>query len=886
MKVYLWPEFAGEDQGDGGIRRVVEGQRTSLPRQGVKFVDTPADADLIACHIEIPEEFLRKFPDKPMVNHCHGLYWNDYEWEDWAYKANRKVLRSILSADVTTAPTEWVANVIRRHTSRDVRVVPHGISLREWQAPVDHKGYVLWNKTRIDPVCEIDSLSALVRISPDFEFVSTYGDKAPNMTLTGTLPFKTAKELVRSAMIYLCTTRETFGVGTLEAMACGVPVVGFNFGGQAEYVEHEVDGYLVQPGDIQELRNGLEYVRLHRERMSLAAIEKAKQFTWAEVTKGYKDLYREMIDRYEQEEDRPRVTFVVPAYKLERYLPETLESIQTQTEKEWECIVVDDASPDQCGKIADDFAARDPRFRVIHNTENLYLAEARNVAIAQAKGRYIFPVDADDKLPKDAAEILADELDRDRTLQAVYGNVLFVNEDGHTPTDYRVASQSPGHSGWPMVMDPVKQVSGANLMPYASMYRRDVWKLLGGYRRRLRTSEDADFWTRLASYGFRAERVTNADTLIYRNREGSMSRENEGHRYDYLRWFPWSKDLTLAPAGLSGEKGIALLPGHVSVVIPVGPGHERYVYDAVDSVAAQSYQYWECIVVNDSGRPLPPLPTWVRVIPCDARDVSVARNLGVQAASGSLFLPLDADDFLQPDALQWLVSAHIERNGAIIYPDFFEDPHEEGVFTPYRLPDWNCEHLTRKGTIASVTALTPVSVWRDVGGYTPGINWEDWDFQLKCAEKGFCSARLAAPLFTYRKWTGTRRSFTGPDDFETRKGDILKRWADYFEGRKQFMACGCSQGGTVVPPSPETAAAMASRSQFGEFVMVQYTGEKVGGVTYKGLSQRFYQFAKGDPPKYVSGEDAQMFAMIRDFRIIADAQTDNTPSQGEPVLVA
>lgn len=888
MNLYMTPTFAGEDQGDGGVRRVVEGMRESLPRKGIVFVDDAAEADIIAGHIDIDTSLIRRFPEKPFVAHCHGLYWSDYEWMDWAYKANRNVLRAILTADVVTAPTEWVADVIRRHTSRDVRVVPHGVSLREWQAPATHKGYVLWNKTRIDPVCEIDSLNLLTRLNTETQFVTTFGEERPNVSVTGTLPYKTAKELVRFAGAYLCTSRETFGIATLEAMACGVPVVGFNFGGQAEYVEHEVDGYLVPPGDIEGLNEGIRYVLENRDRMSTAAREKAKLFTWVNAAQMYKDIYRELVDSYGAQEDAPRVSIIVPAYNLDRYLPDTIASIKAQTEESWECIIVDDASPDRCGEIADQTAEEDSRFRVIHNETNLYLAEARNVAIRQARGRYILPVDADDMLHPDAARVLADALDDDRTLQAVYGNVLFTEEDGRTPRDYGVPSQTPGHSGWPMPMDPIKQVSGANLMPYASMYRKSAWRLLGGYRRRLRTAEDADFWTRMVSYGFRAEQVTQGDTLIYRNREGSMSRVQGERRYDYLRWFPWSKDMDLAPAGLSGERHVALLPGHVTVVIPVGPGHERYVQDAVDSVAAQSYKYWSVIVVNDSGNELPELPSWVRVIPCDARDVSIARNLGIEQATGSLFLPLDADDFLQPDALQWLVSAHIERNGSIIYPDFFEDPDQEGTFRPYRLPDWSCEHLTLRGTVSAVTALTPVSVWKEVGGYTPGINWEDWDFQLKTAEKGFCSVRLAAPLFTYRKWTGTRRDILGEADFEKRKEAILARWSDYFEGRKQFMACGCQGGGgTVAPPAPETPAALASKMKFGETVMIEYTGNKAGSVMYKGLTGQFYQFSAGDPPKYVSGEDAAMFAAIPGFRIISDGRpSGSAPAQGEPVLSA
>ncbi|MDE5957536.1 MAG: glycosyltransferase, partial [Muribaculaceae bacterium] len=64
----------------------------------------------------------------------------------------------------------------------------------------------------------------------------------------------------------------------------------------------------------------------------------------------------------------PKISIIVPIYKVERYLPECLDSIIRQTFTDWECILVDDGSPDNCGKICDEYAARDPRFRVIHQT--------------------------------------------------------------------------------------------------------------------------------------------------------------------------------------------------------------------------------------------------------------------------------------------------------------------------------------------------------------------------------------------------------------------------------------------------------------------------------------------------------------------------------------
>lgn len=883
MRIALFPDFAGEDKGDGGIRRVWEAQRRCLPRLRDQFVDDAGDADVIAAHINFPPAIVRRFGgDKPFVLHVHGLYWSEYEWEPWAYHANKTVLQSICVADAVTVPSEWVAQIVRRHTSRRVEVVPHGVSLQEFR-PAEHRGYVLWNKTRVDPVCTPDDLNVLAHYMSDTPFVSTFGDPLPNMTLVGRLGYEEGKELVRHAGVYLCTSRETFGIGTLEAMAAGVPVVGYRFGGQAEIVEHMVDGFLVDPGDIRGLAAGIEWALENRTAVGEAAHKKAARFSWTDAAARYHDIYRSVMDSYERYDASPRTTIIVPAHNLERYLPDTIASVAAQEDKSWECIIVDDASPDGCGAIADAAAASDPRFRVIHNETNLYLAESRNVAIREARGRYILPLDADDMLAPHAVGLLADALDSDRTLQCAYAGVLFVDEDGITPTNYRVVGLSPGHSGWPMPMDGFKQISGANLLPYSSMFRKTAWEQVGGYRRRLHTAEDADFWTRLVSYGFRCDQVSTADTLIYRNREGSMSRANEGKRYDYLRWFPWASDPKMAPAGLAGEEAVSLLLPRISVVIPCGPGHERYVTDAVDSVAAQSYPYWECIVVNDSGSDLL-LPAWVREIRADVRDVGKSRNLGVAAAQAPLFLPLDADDFLQPDALQWLLSAYAESDGnTIIYPDFYEDPDTEGDFKAYPLPDWACSHLTQNGTVHAVTALTPVAFWEKVGGYDEsGMGWEDWDFQLRCAEAGFCSRRLAAPLFTYRKFTGRRRDYDRAT-FEQRKEQILARWRDYFTGQRTFMACGCNQ--PTIRPAPMPAEARASLRQNGDAVLVEFAGEKAGKTRYRAPTGAIYTFAQGDT-RWIAGADVSFFASRAEFRILGNQQAATEERGLSPVLSA
>lgn len=97
---------------------------------------------------------------------------------------------------------------------------------------------------------------------------------------------------------------------------------------------------------------------------------------------------------------KPKISVIVPVYKVEKYIHECVDSILGQTYHNLEIILVDDGSPDNCGQICDEYAKKDPRIKVIHQ-QNQGLSMARNNGIEIASGDYIGFVDSDDHiLPK------------------------------------------------------------------------------------------------------------------------------------------------------------------------------------------------------------------------------------------------------------------------------------------------------------------------------------------------------------------------------------------------------------------------------------------------------------------------------------------------------
>ena len=99
------------------------------------------------------------------------------------------------------------------------------------------------------------------------------------------------------------------------------------------------------------------------------------------------------------------ISVIVPIYKVEEFLDECVNSILNQTYRNFELILVDDGSPDGCGRMCDEYQKKDPRVRVVHK-ENGGLSDARNAGMKIAKGEYWTFVDSDDVVSADYLAVL------------------------------------------------------------------------------------------------------------------------------------------------------------------------------------------------------------------------------------------------------------------------------------------------------------------------------------------------------------------------------------------------------------------------------------------------------------------------------------------------
>jgi len=190
----------------------------------------------------------------------------------------------------------------------------------------------------------------------------------------------------------------------------------------------------------------------------------------------------------------PKVSVVIPAYNVCAYIEDTLISVERQTFEAFEVIIVNDGSTDETAAIARSFCQRDSRFRLI-TKPNGGLSSARNFGIRHAKADYIAMLDGDDIYEPDKLANHVKWLDADPQIGVVYSASKTIRDDG------RVTWMSI--SGKPISSDPLVSLLCKNFVGHGSnaVFRRALIDEVGEFDETLRSSEDLDFWLRIAATG-------------------------------------------------------------------------------------------------------------------------------------------------------------------------------------------------------------------------------------------------------------------------------------------------------------------------------------------------------------------------------------------------
>jgi len=854
MRVLMLPTLRHFRSEESGIKRVVENYVKYGPQYGIEYVEEGEIYDLKVSHAGTNTENID-------VAHLHGLYWTaDYNASSWEWKANANVIDAARQSRVVTVPSEWVAETIRRDMRRNPVVLPHGIDSAEWEHDRPLGGYVLWNKNRsgVD-ITSPDAVGILAGVYPGVRFVTTFAPQRNrrNIDAIGVIPHDQMKLLVQGAGVYLSTVKETFGIGTLEAMAAGVPVLGYAHGGNLELVQHTVNGYLAEPGNEEDLIEGLAYCLKYRDTLGKNGQEIAKQFTWEAVMEKVAGVYEAAL-----KVEPPTVAIVIPSYNYASSVGRAIQSAVLQSyDQLTDIVVVDDGSPDDGATrdVVEEWIQKDSRVRYIWQ-ENSSVAVARNTGIENTGTKYVCCLDADDAIERDFISRCVRELERDNSLGLVYTKIRHVLSDGRT-----------GVSPWPGEWDFDAQLQRKNQVPTCNVFRREVWEAVGGYKKRYcpigAGSEDADLWTRIGAFGWKCKLATSEPLFIYSLGTGRVSGSKDYHEVDWLAWHPWVTDGKHPFASYATPKRWSHPVRQydepvVSIIIPVGPGHETVLEGALDSVEAQTFRQWECIVVWDrddmpAKRYLDAYPfvKWLSV--GTGHGTGFARNFGAKFAKAPFLLFLDADDSLYFEAVERMLDGW-KQEEAVIYSDYVGKAfianvgeldsklqqnilwrEDDGLTViKYEAPDYDVDRAQRQPvgdprkvyTWNLITSLVPKAWHDEIGGFDEGMaSWEDVDYWWRIAKRGKCFRRIPEPLVVYHFYTGGRR------DLGLEMHQELFQYLIEKHEREEIMGCRGCGGKPTRSATPTPVAGTAGASPLAlrddQFQLVQYNHPSRGQQT-------------------------------------------------------
>lgn len=202
----------------------------------------------------------------------------------------------------------------------------------------------------------------------------------------------------------------------------------------------------------------------------------------------------------------PIVSIIVPCYNQAQFLDECLQSVFDQRHLNWECIIVDDGSPDDTKIVAQKWVDKDERYQYLWK-ENGGLCNARNFGIKAAKGTYILPLDADDKIAINYVSLALEALLKQPDLKVVYCKAEKFGEASGI---------------WELLPFNLHNLSQSNMIFCTALFRKKDWEKVGGYDEKMVFGwEDWEFWIALLKDGGTVHQLDYVG-FYYRIKEGSM----------------------------------------------------------------------------------------------------------------------------------------------------------------------------------------------------------------------------------------------------------------------------------------------------------------------------------------------------------------------------
>jgi glycosyltransferase involved in cell wall biosynthesis len=202
---------------------------------------------------------------------------------------------------------------------------------------------------------------------------------------------------------------------------------------------------------------------------------------------------------------KPKISIIMPTFNRAKYIAEAIRSVQSQTLREWELIVIDDGSTDNTESIVRDLTEKDGRISYFKNERNLGIAKTRNRGVSLAKADYVAMLDSDDKwISSEKLVCQLETIEKNMKLGIVGTNACFIDEDGaiiekNTNFSSGNSSNKGKCTNFPSDDAGIRQTELYRniLMQSGLLIKKEAIEKAGGYDSRFTVCDDHDLWLKI-----------------------------------------------------------------------------------------------------------------------------------------------------------------------------------------------------------------------------------------------------------------------------------------------------------------------------------------------------------------------------------------------------
>lgn len=295
----------------------------------------------------------------------------------------------------------------------------------------------------------------------------------------------------------------------------------------------------------------------------------------------------------------------------------------------------------------------------------------------------------------------------------------------------------------------------------------------------------------------------------------------------------------------------------VTIIIPAWLRDDQdviWLIEALESVINQTL-LCQCIIVENGSNLLPDTAGSIAIIHSD-KGLSKARNAGVKASATEYFFPLDANDWLPPNAIEVALKKMPAKGFLYGATMLFHGERGTGDQHFYEAKPYDFQEVMKMVYFPN-GALQRKADWEKIGGWRESLPFlEDWDYWITAGELGICGTPVQDTLYWYRQHGGIVQTNTHTPRWEETKKLIQSYHSPIYKGVYPPMCCGSK---TPVPGAPYVAPNLASLVPGADgMLLIEYIGGNAGKMSFYGAVTKTRYVAGGAQRQlYIDIQDAE-----------------------------